>query len=76
MAVVLATQETEIRRISVQSQSGQTVHETLSQKTLHKKRAGGAAQGKDLEFKPQYHNNNKKNFLKYDAKSTIHKRKK
>jgi hypothetical protein len=30
--VILATQEAEIRRIAVWSQSGQTVHETLSQK--------------------------------------------
>jgi hypothetical protein len=35
--IILATQEAEIRRISDQSQRGQTVHETLSQKTLHKK---------------------------------------
>jgi hypothetical protein len=31
MPVILATQETEIRRISVQSQPQQTVPETLSQ---------------------------------------------
>jgi hypothetical protein len=35
--VILATQEVEIRRISVQSQPGQIVQETLPQKTLHKK---------------------------------------
>jgi hypothetical protein len=35
--VILATQEAEIRRITVQSQPGQIVQETLSQKTLHKK---------------------------------------
>jgi hypothetical protein len=35
--VILAAQETEIRRIKVQSQSGQIVQETQSQKTLHKK---------------------------------------
>jgi hypothetical protein len=29
----------------VQSQPGQIAHETLSQKTLHIKRAGGVAQG-------------------------------
>jgi hypothetical protein len=38
MPVVLATQEAEIRRIMVRSQSGQIVHETLSRKTHHKKR--------------------------------------
>jgi hypothetical protein len=32
MPVILATQEAEIRRIAVQSQPGQIVHETLSQK--------------------------------------------
>jgi hypothetical protein len=49
---ILATQEAEIRRITVQSQSRQIVHETLSQKTLHKNRAGGVAQGEGSEFKP------------------------
>jgi hypothetical protein len=29
-------------------------HETLSQKTLHKNRAGGVAQGEGTEFKLQY----------------------
>jgi hypothetical protein len=35
-----------------QSQPGQKVRETLSQKTLHKNRAGGVAQGEGPEFKP------------------------
>jgi hypothetical protein len=35
--VILATQETEIRRIMIQSQPGQIVCKTLSQKTYHKK---------------------------------------
>jgi hypothetical protein len=57
MLVILATQEAEITRIAVQSQPGQIVCETLSQKTLHKKikRAGGVTQGVSPEFKPQYH---------------------
>jgi hypothetical protein len=38
MPVILATQEAEIRRIVAQSQLGQIVHETLSRKTLHKKK--------------------------------------
>jgi DNA-binding HxlR family transcriptional regulator len=38
MPVILATQEAEIRRSKVQNQPGQIVHETLSRKTLHKKR--------------------------------------
>jgi hypothetical protein len=29
-------------------------HKTLSQKTLHKNRAGGVAQGEGHKFKPQY----------------------
>jgi hypothetical protein len=37
MPVILATQEAEIRRIVVQSQSWQIVCKTLSQKTHHKK---------------------------------------
>jgi hypothetical protein len=40
MPVILATQEAEIRRIAVQSQLREIVLETLSQKTLHKNRAG------------------------------------
>jgi hypothetical protein len=63
MPVIPATQEAEIRRIMVRSQLGNTVHETLSQKTLHKNRAGGVAQGEGPEFKPQYYKKkNKKNF--------------
>jgi hypothetical protein len=58
--VILATQEAEIRRIMVGSQPGQIVQVTLSQKTLHKNRAGGVAQGKGPEFKPQYHKKKKK----------------
>jgi hypothetical protein len=54
MLIILATQEVEIRRIRVQSQPRQIIQKTLSQKTLHKNRAGGVAQGEDPEFKPQY----------------------
>jgi hypothetical protein len=43
-AVILATQEKEIQRIAVQSQSRQIVCETLSQKNPSQKRAGGVAQ--------------------------------
>jgi hypothetical protein len=39
MPTVLATQEAEIRRITVQSQPRQIVHETLSQKYSTPKRA-------------------------------------
>jgi hypothetical protein len=44
----------EIRKIEVRSQPGEMVHESVSQNTYHKKRAGGVAQGEDPEFKPQY----------------------
>jgi hypothetical protein len=59
--VIQATQEAEIRRITVQSQPKQIVHETLSQKTLHKKRTDGVAQvveclpnKYETEFKSQH----------------------
>jgi hypothetical protein len=54
MLVILATQEAEIRRIAVRSQLRQIFHETLSQETLHKNKAGGMAQGEGSEFKLQY----------------------
>jgi ribosomal protein S20 len=54
MPVILATQEAEINRITVQSQPRQIVQKTLSRKILHKNRAGRVAQGEGPEFKPQY----------------------
>jgi hypothetical protein len=62
MAVILATQEAEIRRIKVRSQPGQIVPETLSQKYLTQKGAGGVAQGEGPEFKPWCHKKKKKPF--------------
>jgi hypothetical protein len=41
MPIILATQETGIRRVVVQSQPRQIVSETLSQIIHRKKRAGG-----------------------------------
>jgi hypothetical protein len=59
--VILATQEAEIRRITVQSQSGQKVHKTLPQKNPSQKNwAGGVAQGEGPEFKPQHGEKKKK----------------
>jgi hypothetical protein len=43
VAVILAAQEAEIRRILDQSQPGQIVHKTLSQKNPSQKRVGGVA---------------------------------
>jgi hypothetical protein len=55
-----AIQEAQVRSISVRNQPRQVVPETLSQKTHHKKRVGGVAQGEGTEFKPQYCINKKK----------------
>jgi hypothetical protein len=52
MPVILATQEAEIRRITVQSQPRQIVLKTLSRKHPSTKRAGEVAQGIGSEFKP------------------------
>jgi hypothetical protein len=61
MPIILATQQAEIRRILVRSQSGQIVCETLSQKNNpSQKRAGGVAQGIGPEYKPQYCKKTKK----------------
>jgi hypothetical protein len=57
--VILAAQEAEIRRITVQSHPRKIVQETLSQKNPSQKWAGGVARGVGLEFKPQYCNNKK-----------------
>jgi hypothetical protein len=54
MPVILATQETAIRRILVQSHSRQIALETLSQKHPLQKRDCGMAQGVGPELKPQY----------------------
>jgi hypothetical protein len=56
MPVILATQEAEIRRIAVPSQPRQIVQETLSQKTLHKHRAGEVAKVKALSSNPRTEN--------------------
>jgi hypothetical protein len=66
MPVILATQEAEIRRIEVPSQtSKQFARPYLEKKKKRKtitKRTGRLAQGVDPEFKPQYHKQtNKKN---------------
>jgi hypothetical protein len=52
MPVILATQEAEIRRIEVQSQPGQIVCETLSQKNPSQQSAGGVVKVKALSSAP------------------------
>jgi hypothetical protein len=52
---ILATQETEIRRITVGSQLEQIVREIPSRKNSTQKRVGGVAQGVGPEFKSPYH---------------------
>jgi hypothetical protein len=59
MPIILATEEAEIRKIAAQSQPGQIVQETPSQKKTITKKAGGVAQGIGLEFKLQYHKKKK-----------------
>jgi hypothetical protein len=67
MPIILATQEAEIRRIAVQSQPGQIVHKTPSQKTNPKDRAGRVAQAKGPEFKPQHHKKTQKKRVNYET---------
>jgi hypothetical protein len=70
MFVILATQEAEIRRITVQSQPGQIVLRPYLKETLHtKKRAGGVAQGIGPEFKPQY--KTKKNYFRLKCADVV-----
>jgi hypothetical protein len=54
MPVILATQETEIRKIEAQSQPRQIISRSYLKKTHHKKGLGGVAQGVGPEFKPQH----------------------
>jgi hypothetical protein len=51
MPIILAIQEAEIKRIVVERQPRQIVHETLSEENPLQKRAGGVAQGEGPEFK-------------------------
>jgi hypothetical protein len=53
VAIILASQESEIRRNMVQSQLRQIVQETLPWKNPSQKMAGVMAQGVGPKFKPQ-----------------------
>jgi aspartate/tyrosine/aromatic aminotransferase len=62
MPVILATQEAEFIRITVQSQPRQIVCETLSRKhTLQKKRTGGMSQVEGPESTTTFEYHKKKN---------------
>jgi hypothetical protein len=52
--VILVTEDAEIRRMIVQSQPGQTVCKTLSQKKTITKKGCWSSLGVGSEFKPQY----------------------
>jgi hypothetical protein len=54
LPVILAAQEAEIRRIKVQSQAGQIVHETLCQKKPFTKKGWWNGSRCGPEFKSQY----------------------
>jgi hypothetical protein len=59
--VILATLETETRRIKVQSQHRQISSQDPIMKIPNTKRVVGVGQGIGPEFKPQYRQTNKKN---------------
>jgi 2-iminoacetate synthase ThiH len=60
MPIILAMQETEIRRIMAQGQPRQIVLETLSRKNPSQKSTGGVTQVVGPEFKPEYCKKKKK----------------
>jgi hypothetical protein len=59
---VPATQEAEIRRITVQSQPRQIVCQTLSRKNLLQERAGGVVQGVALSSRLNTEKKKKRSF--------------
>jgi hypothetical protein len=69
--VILATQESKMRRTVVQSQPGQIVHETYLTKNPSQKRAGRVAQGVGTEFKSQYHQKKKKITMTFSVKQHV-----
>jgi hypothetical protein len=54
MCITPDSQEAEIRRITVQSQPGQIICETLFPKNPSQKKAGGVAEATGLKFKPHF----------------------
>jgi hypothetical protein len=64
MPVILATQQAEIRRISVQSQPRQILHKTLSQK--YPTETKGPVEWLEFpEFKNQYHEKKEEKLYMY-----------
>jgi hypothetical protein len=61
---MLAPEEAEISKITVQSQPGQIVCKTLSQKYTPQKQSWWMVQGVGPEFKPQHHKKKKKRRMK------------
>jgi hypothetical protein len=59
MPIILATEEAEIRRITIQSQFSKKFMRANLKKTHHKKMAGGVPQGIGSEFKLQCGTKNK-----------------
>jgi hypothetical protein len=55
MPIILATQEAEIRRITVRSQPRQMFTRPYLKIPFTKNRAGKVAQSEGPKFKPQYH---------------------
>jgi hypothetical protein len=56
MPVILATQEAEIRRITVRSQPhANNLRDHILKNTITKNRAGGVTQGEGPEFNPSPH---------------------
>jgi hypothetical protein len=72
MPVILATQETEVQKSAVRSHPSQIVLETLSQKTLHKSRAGRVGlRWKALSSSPSTAKKNKKQKQKKKPKTVL-----
>jgi hypothetical protein len=52
--IILATQEEEIKDRSLKPDPAHSSERPYLEKTQHKNRAGGVAQGEDPEFQPRY----------------------
>jgi hypothetical protein len=66
MLVMVPTQESEVRRIAVQSLPEQIVHETEPRKNPSPKKVGGVPEGVSSEFKHQCDTHTKRRGKIYD----------